>query len=151
MTSRAEIEKLIKTRKAGYTADVNNILSNYGTERETVKEYNGRQLLELLQNADDARSQQVLIKLDTNQNTLVISNKGKECNPFSVEGVESIMYANLSSKSNGRYIGNKGLGFRSIINWADEISILTNNIKLNFSQRSSENIYKDLVTKEERE
>ena len=152
MTFRAEIETLIKTRKAGYKEDVNNILSNYGAERETVKEYNGRQLLELLQNADDAQSQQVLIKLDTNQKTLVISNKGKKCNPFSVEGVKSIMYANLSSKSNGRYIGNKGLGFRSIINWANGISILTNNIKLNFSQRSSENIYKDLVvTKEKRE
>lgn len=151
MTFKAEIENLIKEQKAGYAANVNSMLSSYGAERATVKDYNGRQLLELLQNADDAQSQQVLIKLDTNQKTLVISNKGKKCNPFSVEGVKSIMYAHLSSKSNGRYIGNKGLGFRSIINWADAISILTNNIKLNFSQRSSENIYKDLVTKEKRE
>lgn len=151
MTFKADIEKLIETRKAGYKADVNVITSDYNEEKATVKDYNGRQLLELLQNADDAQSQQVLIKLDTKQKTLVISNKGKECNAFSVEGVKSIMYANLSSKSNGRYIGNKGLGFRSIINWADGISILSNNIKLNFSQRSSENIYKDLVEEEKRE
>lgn len=148
--SIAEIEQLIKQRKAGYKADINTIISNYNAEKETTKEYNGRQLLELLQNADDAQSQRVLIKLNTNYNTLVISNKGEKCDPFSVEGIKSIMYANLSSKSNGRYIGNKGLGFRSIINWANEISILTNNIKLNFSQRSAEKIYKELVKKQKR-
>ena len=50
MTFRAEIETLIKQRKKGYTADVNIIPSDYNKERGAVKDYNGRQLLELLQN-----------------------------------------------------------------------------------------------------
>ncbi|ORU91274.1 MAG: hypothetical protein A6F72_01595 [Cycloclasticus sp. symbiont of Poecilosclerida sp. N] len=150
---KTEVEGLIQQRKEGYRADSNLIPSNYGTEKETVKEYNGRQLLELLQNADDAQSQQVSIKLDTEQKVLTISNNGENCDSFSVEGVKSIMYANLSSKTNNQnqYIGNKGLGFRSIINWADEISILTNGVKICFSQEIIKKYYIDLTKLEQRE
>jgi hypothetical protein len=147
---KTNIEELIEQRKAGYKADINLMASNYGTEKETVKEYNGRQLLELLQNADDAQSQQILIKLDTKQKILTIGNKGENCDSFSVEGVKSIMYANLSSKTNNQHIGNKGLGFRSIINWADEISILTDSIELCFSQEIIKKFYKDLTKPEQR-
>ena len=41
------------------------MISAYNREVETEKEYNGRQLLELLQNADDERSDEVQIALDT--------------------------------------------------------------------------------------
>ncbi len=150
MSFEDEIKKLIKNRKQGYQ-DIDACISDYGTENETVKEYNGRQLLELLQNADDAKSQQVLIKLDTQQNVLTISNKGKKCQSFDAKGVKSIMYASLSSKNSNQYIGNKGLGFRSIINWADEISILSNGVKLNFSQAIVKNYYEELTKPEERE
>ncbi len=100
-----DIEALVETRKAGYKADDNSILSNYNHEQETVEDYNGRQLLELLQNADDAKSDEVLITLDKTNNLLRIANKGKKCEPFTVEGVESIMYPNFSSKTDNNTIG----------------------------------------------
>ena len=106
MTFKAKIGKLVKKRKAGFEADNNLIASNYGTEKETAKEYNGRQLLELLQNADDAQSDTVLIRHDKRNKILSVSNKGDRCEPFSVDGVRSIMYANLSSKISNQYIGN---------------------------------------------
>jgi len=40
------------------------------------------------------------------------------------------------------YIGNKGLGFRSIVNWSKQITILTNNMQIDFSYKISQEIYK---------
>ncbi len=53
------------------------MISAYNREVETEKEYNGRQLLELLQNADDERSDEVQIELDIKKQTLTISNRGE--------------------------------------------------------------------------
>ena len=50
---------------------------------------------------------------------MIIKNTGIG---FSKEGVESLLTSNLSPKDNN-YIGNKGLGFRSILNWAKKIHI----------------------------
>ena len=128
----------IKTRKEKniqtYLNDVQRLFSDYEQERQTTNDYNGRQILELLQNADDAQSKEVQIELDTSKQELIISNKGE---PFSKGGFESIMLAHNSPKTNKRlYIGCKGLGFRSILNWANEIEIVSNNCKVNFSQKN---------------
>lgn len=115
-----------------YLNDVNRLFSDYEQERQTTEDYNGRQILELLQNADDAQSTEVQIELDSNNCLLVISNVG---DPFSKEGFESLMLAHNSSKRNKKlYIGNKGLGFRSILNWAEKIDIVSNGCKVSFSQ-----------------
>ena len=136
-----EIEKQINT----YESNENRIVSDYEKEQETFKEYNGRQVLEFLQNADDEKSTEVFIKLDTKKQILEISNKGIKCSPFSIGGIQSLMLPNFSPKKRDKnrksYIGNKGLGFRSIINWSEEITILTNNLKINFSYDISKEIY----------
>jgi hypothetical protein len=137
-----EIEKQINT----YESNENRIVSDYEKEQETFKEYNGRQVLELLQNADDEKSTEVFIKLDTKKQILEISNKGNDCGPFSIGGIQSLMLPNYSPKKRDKnrknYIGNKGLGFRSIINWSEEITILTDNLKIDFSYNISKEIYK---------
>ncbi len=149
MTFKAKIEKSIKDQENTYKSH-DRILSDYNNEQATVEGYNGRQLLELLQNADDAGSDKVLIKLDTQNKTLKISNTGEQ--PFSDTGIKSIMIAHRSPKNSNQYIGNKGLGFRSIINWADEITIHSNDIKLSFSQELTRKYYKELIpTKEQRQ
>jgi hypothetical protein len=74
------------------------MFSEYNGEKENVKNYNGRQLLEMLQNAEDAASKakgdkKVLIKLNKNQ--LIIANTGY---PFSEEGLISIFHSHESPK-----------------------------------------------------
>jgi hypothetical protein len=90
-------------------------------ERSVEKAYRGRQLLELLQNADDAgRSHEsgsrLLIRLGLDY--LVVANTGKT---FSDDGIVSLVISDRSPKQleRGRYIGQKGLGFRSLLSWTD--------------------------------
>jgi len=102
----------------------------YHHEIEISKEYNGRQILELIQNADDAKATKLQIKLDRPNHILTIHNNGE---PLSFEGIKSIMIPNLSSKVSSSYIGNKGLGFRSVLVWADMVKIETSGMCISFS------------------
>ncbi len=134
----------IQTRKEVYKKSPSDMVSAYKREIETEKEYNGRQLLELLQNADDEQSLKVLIKLDTKKNLLTISNSGDSCTPFSYEGIRSLMISNLSSKTTKKFIGNKGLGFRSIINWSEKITINSAGLDIIFSREIVDKIFDEL-------
>ena len=145
------IKEVIHKQIDVYKADENRIASDYQKEQETFKEYNGRQVLELLQNADDEKSNEVLIKINTKNQILEVSNKGKNCKSFSIDGIKSLMLANFSPKKRDEniknYIGNKGLGFRSIINWSEKITIQTNNIQIDFSYKIAKEIYKQYTNK----
>lgn len=106
---------------------------DFNKEIQEVKQYREREILELLQNADDAGSSLVKITLDSVNHILTITNSGPGTIPFTEEGVKSIMYANVSPKKGAEFIGAKGLGFRSVLNWADQITIISENIEINFS------------------
>lgn len=122
------------------------MLGDYNREVETVAGYNGRQLLELLQNCDDEKADEVLITLDKKAHTISISNNG---DPFSKKGYRSLFISNLSSKTSKRkYIGNKGLGFRSIINWSNAIEIQSNNLSLVYNEENRINTFNSLFSKE---
>ncbi len=146
------IDNEIKKQINVYNSNENRIISDYDKEQETFREYNGRQVLELLQNADDEKSDEVLIKFDTKKHILEISNKGNNCNPFSIGGIQSLMLPNFSPKKRDlnrkNYIGNKGLGFRSIINWSEQITIYTNNLKIDFSYEIANQVYKKHTNKD---
>ncbi len=120
------------------------ITSDYRGEVGITAAYNGRQILELLQNADDEGTDKVLIELDTRNKTLTISNNG---NPFTVEGIASLMIANNSVKKGNKkkFIGNKGLGFRSILNWTNSIEIITKEIILKFSPLIAKKNFEKIV------
>ena len=102
-------------------------------EEQILEEYNGRQLLELLQNIDDQGSKEALLKLDTSNKILLIANTGV---PFDNAGLKSLMMANLSPKKNKKFIGNKGLGFRSLLNWVGAIYVKSLNLSLEFSEEN---------------
>ena len=53
-------------------------LQDYRKEVKAFKEYRGREVFELLQNADDARSDTVVISIDTDNNVLTIENSGED-------------------------------------------------------------------------
>jgi len=106
--------------------------TNWDAEKGIIKSYNGRQLFELLQNIDDAKSKKALIKIDTKNKLLFVANKGL---PFSENGLKSLMMAHLSPKDK-TFIGNKGLGFRSLFNWLGEIYVKSENLSIEFSKEN---------------
>lgn len=132
------IEKLINIYTKTYNDNPSIMLSGYGQENQTVADYNGRQILELMQNADDAQSDIIYMELDTKNHLLSVANNGIA---FSLEGVESLMYTGLSSKNKVEFIGNKGLGFRSILNWVHQVSVLTKEVSFRFSKNYSEKYF----------
>ena len=125
-----EIENLIHKNEETYKINPNRIISDFRGEKQTTNDYRGRQLLELLQNADDAKTNKIGIHLDTENKILSVANNGDK---FDLNGIQSLLIANLSSKHKKEFIGNKGLGFRSILNWTSEINIKTKDFTLTFS------------------
>lgn len=127
------ITKARDNKLALFRKDVKLLLEHYNNEVETSKSYHGRQLLELIQNADDQHASEILIILDEDNGTISVSNNGGI--PFSKKGYDSLFYAHLSSKQGEEYIGHKGLGLRSILMWGEEFKIISNDIELTFSQK----------------
>ena len=128
--TEGNLKKFIKARIESYKNE-DDVVSRYNDEQQTVGDYNGRQILELIQNADDAGAENISFKLDPDNNELIFFNDGIA---FDLEGMKSIMIAHYSSKLTSSYIGNKGLGFRSVLNWAERISIYSAGLRIDFSR-----------------
>jgi hypothetical protein len=103
------------------------VASQFGTEQESTKDYEGRVIFELFQNAVDRANQVVAVQLTPL--TLTVSNDGQ---PFSIydgniNGKKSdfhgICTIHNSSKKADESIGNKGVGFKSIWNISKEVCI----------------------------
>jgi hypothetical protein len=89
---------------------------------DAAQEYEGRAVLELIQNGHDAIGREssgrihVVLDLDDSDPTLYVANDGA---PFSSANFLAIIGFGLSDKSAGEGIGNKGLGFRSVLRLTD--------------------------------
>jgi len=128
------------------------IRSDFQREQAVAKEYRGRELIELLQNTEDAAYEdertrgkgKVVITLKNS--SLIIENTGK---PFDFEGIHSIMLADDSPKDPllKDVIGNKGLGFRSILSWAEIIKISSSKVCVEFSQNGVSNLEQEILSK----
>ncbi|WP_106399955.1 sacsin N-terminal ATP-binding-like domain-containing protein [Actinocorallia populi] len=89
-----------------------------------ARDYEGRFLIELLQNGHDAHPREsgggsIHVFLDLGEGpfgTLYVANGGR---PFSWEQVESVCKIAQSAKTVGEGIGNKGVGFRSVLSITD--------------------------------
>ena len=127
--------ELTKTENV-YKIDPDRLISSYKSEQSHIKDYHGRELLELIQNADDAGinfTGESKLKIKLLKNELYIANTGI---PFSPEGIKSLMVSDISPKEalGEKYIGYKGLGFRSILGWASSVAIISGNAKVGFSR-----------------
>ncbi len=105
-------------------------------EYELKRDYNGRQILELLQNVDDAYVKQngkskneVSVKIVFKDNILEVGNTGTS---FSQETIERLCLGRVSEKSS-EYIGNKGTGFRALLNDAEWIELHSGDFSIRFS------------------
>lgn len=126
----------VRSREAEvYISSPARLTATFTEETSLSKSYHGRELLELLQNADDhgpnSRTGRVAIRLS--EAGICFANKGSA---FPKDGVLSLVVANHSPKlfDKVKFIGNKGLGFRSILNWTDSPFILSQNMRLGFDR-----------------
>ncbi|MFD8744409.1 sacsin N-terminal ATP-binding-like domain-containing protein [Streptomyces sp. NPDC059616] len=89
---------------------------------DTAQEYEGRTVLELVQNGHDALGGDrpgrlsVLAVSEKSGGVLYVANEGAV---FSEKNFRAITEVALSSKAAGEGIGNKGLGFRSVLQLTD--------------------------------
>ncbi len=89
--------------------------SRRSIEEQLSEEYHARFLIELIQNADDAcgKDGQILIVIRQEPSPrVVVCNTGKG---FSRKNFESLCTLGLTDKNPEEAIGNKGLGFRSVL------------------------------------
>ncbi len=104
--------------------ELKNGTQNYQTiaslDGQIAQEYRGRCILELLQNAHDALvdveyddTKQISFVLSTSpEPVLLIGNSG---HPFRIEDFKGICQLGQSPKDPDKSVGNKGLGFRSVL------------------------------------
>lgn len=118
--------------KAAYGAKPTWLIADANRERSITRDYEGREILELLQNANDQAAElgmQGIVAMQLLPDGLLVANTGL---PFSREGVASLQTSHLSPKRHRReqLVGNKGLGFRAILNWTATPCITSQHLKL---------------------
>lgn len=119
-----------------YALKPTNLIAEQRREREISTDYEGREILELLQNAADAAKdsqQHGRVRIELNSSGLIVANTGKE---FSADGVSSLQLANISPKRNKekQLIGSKGLGFRAVLNWSRQPIIRSGSLGLAYNE-----------------
>lgn len=139
----------MRIREEVFTNAPGDMIAAYNREIGYTRDYHGRELLEMLQNANDAgegcgSQSRATIVLTTEG--LCIGNTGK---PFTEGGIESLMVSDNSPKrlSGARYIGNRGLGFRSILNWTNCPFVLSGDLRLGFAREWAKDWLDRLCTK----
>jgi hypothetical protein len=143
-TAREWYEWLIREEEktvAAYRDKPSLLIADYHRERAIARDYEGREILELLQNANDQaaeRGERGRVLMELSPGGLIFANTGLA---FSVGGVASLQTSHLSPKRRRRQqlIGNKGLGFRSVLNWSRTPIILSNTLCLAYSTEHAKN------------
>lgn len=114
-------------------------------EYELMMGYNGRQILELLQNVDDACSEnnnrESVVHIKFQDNILEVGNTGTK---FNSETIERLCLGRSSNKSSSN-IGNKGTGFRSLLNDAEWIEIHSGEYSIRFSEKYTNQLFKKYI------
>ncbi|RBI69028.1 hypothetical protein DQW77_15915 [Roseovarius sp. TE539] len=129
---RAVIETLAADKICGFRGTIGEngeyldevYKSNASLTANVASDYRDRFLIELIQNAYDAhpvqtRDGRIEITLDLRdevEGTLFVANTGRA---FTADNVKDLCNIGLSRKPLGESIGNKGLGFRSVVQITD--------------------------------
>lgn len=103
---------------------VSNYRSMHNLTEQVEHQYHGRFLIELIQNAHDALGESSgrgrihirFDKSDSEHGSLLVANDGE---PFSWSNFERVSALGQSDKDPQKSIGNKGIGFRSVLELTD--------------------------------
>jgi len=107
-----------------------NLLSDLaGLENYIAESYHNRSFIELLQNADDAKSTR--FKILRNDDFLFVVNDGRI---FNQKDLESLCRSASSNKVRGESIGYRGIGFKSVVSFTKEIHIISGELEITFSR-----------------
>lgn len=137
-----------KATKEAYKRKPAFLIADFNRERANMRDYQGREILELLQNANDAGAEAgepSRIVIELSQQGLIVGNTGRT---FSPDGITSLENSNLSPKRfrRRRMIGNKGLGFRAVLNWSLSPIILSGELALVFDRKYAEEMVRQMMT-----
>jgi hypothetical protein len=106
-------------------------------ERYISESYTGRSLVELLQNADDAGAKRIFVKAIGNHQFLV-ANDGRA---FNAEDVVALCRSGASTKSRrAGTIGYRGIGFKSVVNYASAVHLVSGDVALTFSRELTQSL-----------
>ncbi|WP_395006141.1 sacsin N-terminal ATP-binding-like domain-containing protein [Undibacterium sp.] len=100
-----------------------------GLERYIAESYSSRSFIELLQNADDAISSR--LKIQKIKNYIVVANDGRE---ITVQDFEALCRSAASQKERNSNIGYRGIGFKSVVHFADSVHIFSGELEATFSR-----------------
>ncbi len=130
-----------------YQRRPNRLVSDFNGEKTFITDYIGREILELLQNANDAAAkagERGSVHFELLPAGLIAANTGA---PFSQAGVASLRLPHTSPKpgEGPQMVGNKGLGFRAVLNWTRFPIILSADLAIVFSARVAKQKQADLV------
>ena len=116
--------------------EVDQLVKDISDNERNAGEYQGRVVLEMIQNMDDqGKGKQITGLIKIEGSNLIVCNEGV---PFSEDGIKSVHMSGLSSKEAGENIGNKGLGFRSLLNFSDKIQIFSGDFAVEFSEKTAQ-------------
>ena len=99
-------------------------------ESYLAESYGDRILIELLQNADDAKSDKAMLRV--HDNYVIFANNGR---PFTDEDLMAICRSGSSSKVRGKDIGYRGVGFKSSTSISNNILISSSDTIFTFSKK----------------
>lgn len=100
-----------------------------GLEEYIAESYSSRSFIELLQNADDAKAHNFLVK--KTGNVLLVCNDGRE---FTSEDLEALCRSAASKKNRGETIGYRGIGFKSVVSFASIVHLISGELLTTFSR-----------------
>ena len=108
-------------------------------EKYLKKDYKGRYVFELLQNIRDAYLQSgegkdSVALFHVTETALIVANTGK---PFDLESIESIRSIGKSTKVAPKFIGHKGIGFKSVFEITQNPQIFSAGFQIQFNREKT--------------
>lgn len=100
-----------------------------GLETYIAESYDSRSFVELLQNADDAGGSRFNVL--RSEDFLLVANDG---HPFTPADFESLCRSAASVKHRGASIGYRGIGFKSVVGFAEVVHVLSGDLEATFSR-----------------
>ena len=100
-----------------------------GLEQIVAESYDARSFVELLQNADDAGASRFAVH--RSGDFLLVANDGHH---FTAAEFQSLCRSAASSKHRGTSIGYRGIGFKSVVAFAEVVHLLSGELAATFSR-----------------